>query len=89
MKKRERGETAACVLASVWMLCYGISCYQRSIEVVLIATLFVGGLLECSRRIEQLEKRLGQYRRAVVELARAEEAEEEEHEPHITMTKGA
>lgn len=90
--KKSRAENEACVLALAWVIAWGVGCYERSMGIIIVASLFVGVLLACSWRIERLEKRIAYYRRELGRQIRAElEAEEEEHEPHITMTmtKGA
>lgn len=91
--KKSRAENEACVLALAWVIAWGIGCYERSMEIIIIASLFVGVLLACSWRIERLERRIAYYRRElgrqIREELEAEEAEEEEHEPHITISKGA
>jgi hypothetical protein len=88
--KKSRAENEACVLALAWVIAWGVGCYERSMDIIIVASLFVGVLLACSWRIERLEKRIAYYRRELGRQIRAElEAEEEEHEPHITISKGA
>lgn len=88
--KKSRAENEACVLALAWAIAWGIGCYESSMGIIIVASLFVGVLLACSWRIERLEKRIAYYRRELGRQIRAElEAEEEEHEPHITISKGA
>lgn len=91
--KKSRAENEACVLALAWVIAWGVGCYERSMGIIIVASLFVSVLLACSWRIERLERRIAYYRRELSRQIReeleAESESEEEHEPHITMTKGA
>lgn len=92
--KKSRAENEACVLALAWVIAWGIGCYERSMEIIIIASLFVGVLLACSWRIERLEKRIAYYRRELSRQIRAEleepeiSAEQAKEKPTITVSKG-
>lgn len=88
---KKRSETEACVLAVLYVIGFGISCYMHSFVMFLTATLYVCTLLACSWRIERLERRIKYYRHELDRQIRDEiEAEiETETETKITMTKGA
>lgn len=92
-KKRDRAETEACILALLYVIGFDVSCYLHSVVAFVIMTLYLVTLLACSWRIERLERRIAYYRRELSRQIReeleAEEAEEEEHKPHITVSKGA
>lgn len=92
--KKSRAENEACVLAIAWVIAWGIGCYERSMEIIVIASLFVGVLLACSWRIERLERRIAYYRRELSRQIRAEleesdlTAEQTEEKPTIIVSKG-
>lgn len=94
MKKRDRAETEACILALLYVIGFDVSCYLHSVVAFVIMTLYLVTLLACSWRIERLEKRIAYYRRELGRQIRAEleaesEPEEEHEQPHITISKGA
>lgn len=90
MKNLKKSETEACIVAIAWVIAWGVGCYERSMEIIVIASLFVGVLLACSWRIERLERRIAYYRRELGRQIR-EECEtkfDEQEQPQIIMSKG-
>ena len=87
--KKSRAENEACVLALAWVIAWGVGCYERSMGIIIVASLFVGVLLACSWRIERMERRIAYYRRELGRQIREElEAEQAEEKPTITVSKG-
>lgn len=87
--KKSRAENEACVLALAWVIAWGVGCYERSLGIILVSSLFIAVLLACSWRIERLEKRIAYYRRELGRQIREElEAEQAEEKPTITVSKG-
>lgn len=81
-----RSERKAALLSALYMLGFGIGCYNRSITLIFLVTFCTAVVVVAGYYVDRAERRLRFYRRELSRQAR--EALEDDEPPKITMSKG-
>lgn len=82
-----RSERKAALLSALYMLGFGIGCYNRSITVIFLVTFCAAVVVIAGYYVDRAERRVRFYQHELSRQAR-EALADEQGQPKITMSKG-